>query len=228
MVTEDTSNRDNPRTFNVRIDEQSFSLTNVEPTGRDLLSLVGRDPEHYFLVFVVEDQPDQVVELDEPFSLAAPGAEKFILVSKDRKFTIQIDETSYTVIGPKITGRQILELAGMDAEGHFVTQVIPNAADVVIGIDEVVDLTKPGRERFTVVERDRPNHKCQIDIEGRLFPWEKDTITTEELIALGGWPSSEGVLIINPDNTERTLAPGEVISLDCGVCFSRRRKFRRG
>ena len=39
--------------------------------------------------------------------------------------------------------------------------------------------------------------KFEIDIEGALKPWYKDTITTEEIADLGGWDVSEGVVQID-------------------------------
>ena len=51
--------------------------------------------------------------------------------------------------------------------------------------------------------------KYEIDIEGALKPWDKDTITTEQIAALGGWDPSVGVLRVNlEDGTEETLQPG--------------------
>ena len=71
--------------------------------------------------------------------------------------------------------------------------------------------------------------KYQVDIEGALKPWGKDTITTEEVAALGGWDVSEGVVLINlEDGTERTLQPGEVIKLGPGIGFSKKILFQRG
>ena len=49
-------------------------------------------------------------------------------------------------------------------------------------------------------------HKYEVDIEGAYKPWDKDTITTEEVAALGGWDVSEGVVLIDlEDGTERNL-----------------------
>ena len=73
------------------------------------------------------------------------------------------------------------------------------------------------------------DHKFDIDIEGELKPWDKDTITTEEVAALGGWAVSEGVILIDlEDNTERTLQPGEVVKLRPGMGFSQKVRFTRG
>ena len=70
--------------------------------------------------------------------------------------------------------------------------------------------------------------KYQLDIEGTLYPWEKDTITTEEIISLGGWDPSLGAIMIDKDNVEHPLQPGEVIEVKPGMGFSKKVKFRRG
>ena len=75
------------------------------------------------------------------------------------------------------------------------------------------------------------NHgpKFYLDIEGQEKPWDKDTITREEIAALGGWDISQGVVLIDmKDNTERTLTPGEVVELKPGMGFSKKVKFKRG
>lgn len=70
--------------------------------------------------------------------------------------------------------------------------------------------------------------KFFLDIEGDLKPWDKETITTEEIIALGGWDPSLGAILIDKDNNERTLKPGEVVELKPGMGFSKKVRFRRG
>ena len=71
--------------------------------------------------------------------------------------------------------------------------------------------------------------KYEVDIEGEYKPWDKDTITTEEVAALGGWNPSEGVVLINlNDGTERTLKPEEVVKLEAGVAFAKKIRFQRG
>ena len=71
--------------------------------------------------------------------------------------------------------------------------------------------------------------KFEVDIEGEFKPWDKDTITTEEVAALGGWDVSVGVVLVDlDDNTERTLQPGEVVKLRPGLGFSKKILFKRG
>ncbi len=70
--------------------------------------------------------------------------------------------------------------------------------------------------------------KFMLDIEGALKPWDEDTITTEQIAELGGWDVSLGVLLIDQDNNQRTLQPGEVVKLEPGLGFSKKVRFQRG
>jgi hypothetical protein len=70
--------------------------------------------------------------------------------------------------------------------------------------------------------------KFTLDIEGNLTPWSKDTITTEELIALAGWDPSQGAILIDAENNEQTLQPGQTIELKPGMGFSKKVRFKRG
>ena len=70
--------------------------------------------------------------------------------------------------------------------------------------------------------------KFFLDIEGAIKPWDKDTITTEEIIALGGWDASQGAIIVDADNNERTLKRQEVVELKPGMGFSKKVRFKRG
>lgn len=70
--------------------------------------------------------------------------------------------------------------------------------------------------------------KYYVDIEGVLIPWDKETITTEEIISLGGWEPNQAVVLIDKDNQEHNLVPGQVIELKPGMGFSKKIRFKRG
>lgn len=78
--------------------------------------------------------------------------------------------------------------------------------------------------------KDEEKHgtKFQLDIEGTLKPWDEDTITTEQIIALGGWEATQGAIMIDKDNVEHTLTPGQVVELKPGMGFSKKVHFKRG
>lgn len=70
--------------------------------------------------------------------------------------------------------------------------------------------------------------KYTLNIEGREIPWESGTITTEQIAELGGWDVSQGVIEVDKDNNERTLAPGEVVDIKPGQGFGKKHKWKRG
>jgi hypothetical protein len=82
--------------------------------------------------------------------------------------------------------------------------------------------------------RDKPSSsqgagpKYFVDIEGTIHEWHQDTITTEDITRLGGWDPALGVIEIDADNNERTLAPGQVVDLKPGHGFSKKIKWKRG
>tara|TARA_R110000787_G_scaffold251197_1_gene356691 strand:- start:210 stop:497 length:288 start_codon:yes stop_codon:yes gene_type:complete len=84
-------------------------------------------------------------------------------------------------------------------------------------------------------KREKPPHqgdkgpKYTLNIEGvGLVPWNEDTITTEQIATLGGWAVSEGVIEVDQDNNERTLAPDEVIEVKPGMGFGKKHRWKRG
>ena len=122
-------------------------------------------------------------------------------------------------------------------EGKTLTEVtetveIPNDK-VISKVSETSSVTEDGEfvtVTETVVLRVTPKHEqeCFVDIEGKRVPWDKATISTEEIIKLGGWDSSQGVILIDKDNNERQLKPGECVEIKPGDCFAKKIRFKRG
>lgn len=78
-------------------------------------------------------------------------------------------------------------------------------------------------------EENKVGPKYHIDIEGTLFTWDEETITTEQIINLGGWAANQGAIMIDmATNIEVTLQPGQIIELKPGLGFSKKHKFKRG
>lgn len=74
---------------------------------------------------------------------------------------------------------------------------------------------------------DSPKGYC-VNVEGTEHPWERSTITTEEIAQLGGWDPTQGVVQIDIHNNEHKLEPGEVVQLQPGHGFCRRVRWKRG
>lgn len=78
------------------------------------------------------------------------------------------------------------------------------------------------------VKEKEKGSKYHLDIEGVLKDWDDDTITTEQIINLGGWDASQGAILIDADNRETTLQPGQVVEIKPGMGFSKKVRFKRG
>jgi hypothetical protein len=70
--------------------------------------------------------------------------------------------------------------------------------------------------------------KYFLSIEGEEIPWDQNTITTEQIAEIGGWNVSQGVIEVDAENNERTLAPGEVVEIKPGHGFGKKHKWKRG
>lgn len=75
---------------------------------------------------------------------------------------------------------------------------------------------------------DQSDPKYFLDIEGKEYPWDQDTITTEQIAALGGWNMSQGVIEIDKDNNEHPLTPGQIIRVKPGHGFGKKHRWKRG
>lgn len=75
---------------------------------------------------------------------------------------------------------------------------------------------------------DNQGPKYILSIEGKEYPWDEDAITREQIAQLGGWDISQGVIEVDKDNNERTLAPNEVVQLKPGLGFGKKHKWKRG
>src|SRR5262245_43606813 len=52
--------------------------------------------------------------------------------------------------------------------------------------------------------------------------------TREQIATLGGWDVAQGVLLIDQDNNQHELQPGEIVELKPGMGFAKKVRFRRG
>jgi hypothetical protein len=71
--------------------------------------------------------------------------------------------------------------------------------------------------------------KFFVNLEGTEKPWDRETITVLEIRELAGWDASQPIVEVNlEDNTERTLAENETVTLKPGHGFAKKIKFQRG
>jgi hypothetical protein len=76
--------------------------------------------------------------------------------------------------------------------------------------------------------KEQPGKTYYIDIEGSMHEWHAPTITVAQIVVLGGWDASAGIIEVDQDNNERTLAPDEVVELKPGHGFAKKIQWKRG
>jgi hypothetical protein len=97
-----------------------------------------------------QDKTNVVDELDlEQFAKTTGGKPP-----KALRYRIRIDDKNYVVEKPTITGAELLTLAGKTPPENFIlTAKIRGGVIKTIELDEVVDLTTLGLERFNTLPR---------------------------------------------------------------------------
>jgi len=100
-----------------------------------------------------EDTPgsssEDVVDIEEHAKAGKP-------VPSARRYRIRIDKTTYVVDKQFITGRELLTLAGKTpVEKYRIFEHLHGGQTKPIGLDEKVDLARPGLERFKTLPIDQ-------------------------------------------------------------------------
>lgn len=76
--------------------------------------------------------------------------------AKVRKFKIQIDKEMFETSEASLTGRQLLALAGKSpAEQFAIYEKVKGGQPKRIGLDQSVDLSVPGVEKFLTLPLDQ-------------------------------------------------------------------------
>ena len=210
---------------NSALEFRDLKLTDPMPTGRQIIEAGGLQPAEEFLIFIISaDHRVTEVKLDETVDIRGRehGEEQFLIFRSDRSWRALINGKRFEWGDEAISGHVLKWLAHVDAASHGVWLEVRDEPDQLIKDSEQVLLSSAGVERF------RTDLLIQVCIEDVLHPWSRRTITTEEIATLGGWEVSQGVIEVDSDQNERTLAPKEVVELRLGVSFGKKLRFKRG
>lgn len=124
-----------------------------------------------------DDELPDVVDVEEHGKAGKP-------VPKAKSYRIRIDKGYYVVGSPTLTGREILALAGKTAADQWMLhQKLRGGKTERVGLDDVVDFTAPGIERFQTLPLDQTEGEMSRRqftlpeedreyLEARGLPWE--------------------------------------------------------
>jgi Multiubiquitin len=127
-------------------------------------------------------------------------------------YKVRIDDQTYRLQDPVITGAQLLDEAGKrPVDEYLIFQLLHGGQLEEIRLDETVDLRAPGVERFITWRSDR---SFRFVIDGRRFEWGAPLITGLKLKQLAGVdPASYGVWLEVRGAEDRPIADNECVDL---------------
>jgi hypothetical protein len=71
--------------------------------------------------------------------------------------------------------------------------------------------------------------KYEVNIEGQIHEWQRETITVPELRQLAGYGQDQQMIEVDlKDNSERVLEESETVELRPGKGFAKKVAFKRG
>jgi hypothetical protein len=140
-------------------------------------------------------------------------------VNAVQNFRVYIDELTYDIGDPILTGQQLLDAAGKrPSDQYLLYQVLQNGQFEGIRPDELVDLRRPGLERFLTFKSDRAFF---FTLDNRKWEWPVSKISGRKLKDLAGVDSQSfevwqeirggedqeipdsGFVSLDPEGTER-------------------------
>jgi hypothetical protein len=134
---------------NESLDCRAITLTDPVPLGRQILAAAGGEPVDAYSLFAILPSGDfEDIRLDEPFDLRQRGAERFVMFQTDREFKLTLDNDQLQWGKPVISGAALYKLAKAKESDAIFLEVRGGGEDRLIERTELIDLTKPGIERF--------------------------------------------------------------------------------
>lgn len=194
------------------IEGQEFETLDQYKTGAELKQLKGVPLETELYLSVIKPYDDELIQNDKVVNLARPETEYFF-VKKKLHFTI--NKLPFTWYKQFIRGIQIRELGNINPTDDLYLDLKDGYEDDFITDDEIVDLARPGKEKFFSMGVET---QIAIIVNGREKFWDKRRISFEEVVALaeGNVSNSNKAYTVTylkgpKQNPEGEMAKGDVV-----------------
>jgi len=129
-----------------------LSLTDPEPTGRQIIDATGGRPaDEYVVLQWPANGSLERLGLDETIDLRKQGVERFIVARSDRDYRFEIDGKEQEWPEPTITREVLLALASQDPAQFSVWQEFKSSPDKEVVSGHPANLAEKGVERFYTV-----------------------------------------------------------------------------
>ena len=139
-----------------QLNERNLDLSDPVPTGRQILQAAEVRPVADYSIYAILSSGEfEDLRLDETYDLRGRGAERFVIFQTDRQFKFSIDDRQMEWGKPSISGKVLKALAGVPTDTYDVyLEVRGGGQDLLIRDADLIDLSKPGIERFITLIRD--------------------------------------------------------------------------
>lgn len=165
-------------TLKFNIEGRQFETFEQYLTGAQLKELAGIPATTELFLSISRPYRDELIENDKPVNLARPEIEHFF-VKKKLHFTI--DGKPFVWYKQFIRGIQIRELGNIPPGVDIFLDIKEAWEDDLITDDELVDLARPGKEKFITKPAEV---KFKIIVNAQEKEWDKPTISFEQVIVL--------------------------------------------
>lgn len=127
-------------------------------------------------------------------------------------FSVLINDAVHRFHDPLVRGEQILEAVRLfPTDEYLVFQLLADGQLEELRLDESVDLSETGREKFITFKNDR---SFRFTLDGRRFEWGLPFITGLQLKRLAGVdPTGYGVWLAQRVGDDRLIANTEQVDL---------------
>lgn len=147
-------------------------------TGKQLKELRGLPLDCELFLDIVEPWKDDAILNDETVDLARPGIEQFYI---KQKLKYSIDGKNFETNKQYIKGSQIRRQGNIAADFQIYLDNKQPWEDDLIEDDEIVDLARPGKEKFY---SKKEITEFIIIVNGREKQWNQKTISFKQVVEL--------------------------------------------
>lgn len=126
-------------------------------------------------------------------------------------YKIKVDKSTFETNVASLTGREILELAGYKPEDYYLRQILKGNNPVEIKMDQIINLTDPGLERFVTIPKEAFDggskpilYKFQVD--KKMLETESEYMTGSAILHAAGYTVTEYFL--------KQIVKGQPINID--------------
>ncbi|WP_129020676.1 multiubiquitin domain-containing protein [Edaphocola flava] len=161
-----------------KVENRTFYTDQQYWSGKELKLKAGIPIETELFLSISKPYQDELIENEKQVNLARLEIEYFFV---KKKLQFSINDKPFTWYKQYIRGIQIRELGNIPAEDAIFLDIKEGWQDDQIFDDEIVDLARPGKERFFSKPR---QVEVTIIVNARQYTWKEENISFEQLVIL--------------------------------------------